>query len=97
MTKTFNTVKEIRNYIANNEHANLDKPFAVVIKHHNFYRHETIIKIIETVATKAQAKERMNELSNEYKALAKQYECSFSYYPTDLFTRGSGCKFAKQS
>lgn len=97
MTKTFKTVKEMRNYIANNEQANTNKPFAVVLMHKNFYAHKTIIEIIDTVDTYQQAQDLTKYLINEHKDILNQYECKITFATTDLFTRGYSYKFAKQS
>ena len=98
MTKTtFKTVDEIRNFIANNEQANTNKPFAVVLMYKNFYAHKTVIRIIDTVDTYEQAKVLTKNLINEHNDILNQYECKITFATTDLFTRGYSYKFAKQS
>ena len=97
MTKTFTTVDEIRNYIANNEQANTSKPFAVVIMYRNFYAHKTVVRIIDTVDTYEQANELTKNINNEYSDILNQYKCKVTFATTDLFTRGYSYKFAKQS
>ena len=97
MTKTFATVKEMRNYIANNEQANTNKPFAVVLMYKNFYAHKTVIEIIDTVDTYQQAQDLTKYLINEHSDILNQYKCKITFATTDLFTRGYSYKFAKQS
>ena len=97
MTKTFATVKEMRNYIANNEQANTNKPFAVVLMYKNFYAHKTVIEIIDTVDTYQQAQDLTKNLINEHSDILNQYKCKVTFATTDLFTRGYSYKFAKQS
>lgn len=97
MTKTFATVKEMRNYIANNEQANTSKPFAVVLMYKNFYAHKTVIEIIDTVDTYQQAQDLTKYLINEHSDILNQYKCKITFATTDLFTRGYSYKFAKQS
>ena len=97
MTKTFTTVKEMRNYIANNEQANTNKPFAVVLMYKNFYAHKTVIEIIDTVDTYQQAQDLTKYLINEHKDILNQYKVKITFATTDLFTRGYSYKFAKQS
>ena len=97
MTKTFATVKEMRNYIANNEQANTNKPFAVVLMYKNFYAHKTVIEIIDTVDTYKQAQDLTKYLINEHKDILNQYKAKITFATTDLFTRGYSYKFAKQS
>ena len=97
MTKTFTTVKEMRNYIANNEQANTNKPFAVVLMYKNFYAHKTVIEIIDTVDSYQQAQDLTKYLINEHKDILNQYKVKITFATTDLFTRGYSYKFAKQS
>ena len=97
MTKTFTTVKEMRNYIANNEQTNTNKPFAVVLMYKNFYAHKTVIEIIDTVDTYQQAQDLTKYLINEHKDILNQYKVKITFATTDLFIRGYSYKFAKQS
>lgn len=95
--KKFTSIEELRNYIANNETANLEGHMAVVLMYKNFYAHKTIVRIIDTVDTYAAAKSLAKELEKEHSELLKEYKCSISFATTDLFTRGYSYKFAKQS
>lgn len=70
---------------------------AVVLMYKNFYAHTTVVRIIDTVDTYEEAKALAKELEKEHNELLKQYKCTISFATTDLFTRGSAYRFAKQS